>query len=193
MVKIYDALMAPLENRWLAKHRALLMAYADGNVLEIGFGTGANLNHYNPEKIKSLTVLDVDQHKSISDSTSFKITYVTGRAENLPFKDESFDTVVETLVFCSVSDLDASVLEVLRVLKPGGKFIFMDHVLPEQNLLAAVFKGVNVVWPHIAQGCNLTREPHLVIEKCKLDSMESGTFANGVFRYGVVEKPSGGR
>lgn len=188
MDKVYDAFMAPLENRWLTKRRAILMAYADGNVLEIGFGTGANLSHYLPEKINLLTVLDVDQHTTVRDSTSLEITHVTGRAEKLPFEDGSFDTVVETLVLCSVSNLEKSVSEIHRVLKPGGKFIFMDHVLPEQNLLATVFKGLNVVWPHIAQGCNLTREPHRVIERQGFSLMDSGDFAKGVFRYGVAEK-----
>lgn len=191
-MEIYDVLMAPLENRWLAKHRGLLMAHAAGNVLEVGFGTGVNLKHYDPLKVKSLTALDVDSHKAIGDTAGFNITYVTGQAEALPFDDESFDTVVETLVFCSVSNLEASISEVLRVLKPGGKFIYMDHVLPEHSLLAGIFKGLNLVWPHIACGCNLTREPHRLIEQCRLDSKESGAFANGVFRYGVVEKPSGG-
>ena len=185
----YDALMAPLEKRWLTKYRALLMAYANGDVLEIGFGTGANLNYYLPEKIKSLVALDVDQQKLIRDSANIEVNYVAGSAEKMPFEDNCFDTVVETLVFCSVSDLEASVSEVLRVLKPGGKFIFMDHVLPEENLLATLFKGANIVWHHIAHGCSLTREPHRVIEKYDLVVIDSGTFANGIFRYGVIEKP----
>lgn len=193
MTKFYDSIMAPFEARWLGKRRELLMAYAAGNVLEIGFGTGANLKYFNPEKINTLTALDVDQQKATRHSASFKFTYVTGHSENLPFEDESFDTVVETLVFCSVSDLAASVSEVMRVLKPGGRFIFMDHVLPKNKLLAAVFKRINIVWPHIAHGCQLTRESHLEIGKYKLEVMTSGTFAKEIFRYGVVEKPLDGQ
>lgn len=188
MERLYDFLMSPLERRWLAKHRTQLMAIAEGNVLEIGFGTGANLNHYVPRKINSLTVLDLEPQKSNRDQTDFKFSFVTGKAEKLPFEDNSFDTVVETLVFCSVSDLEATVSEVIRVLKPGGKFIFMDHVLPDQKVMATVFKGINILWPHIAHGCNLIREPHLAIEKHRLTMIESGTFGKGIFRYGVVQK-----
>lgn len=193
MTKFYDSIMAPFETRWLGKRRALLMAYATGNVLEIGFGTGANLKYFNPERIISLTALDLDHHESINHSAEYKFTFVTGQSEHLPFENESFDTVVETLVFCSVSDLAASVSEVMRVLKPGGRFIFMDHVLPENKRLATLFKRVNVVWPHMAHGCNLTRESHLEIEKYKLKVMTSGTFAKGIFKYGVVEKPLDGQ
>ncbi len=191
MDKLYDAFMSPLERHWLREHRTRLMAEAQGNVLEIGFGTGANLKYYVSEKMESLTALDVVPSTNTGHSTSYAVNHVTGQAEKLPFEDAYFDTVVETLVFCSVHDLEASVAEVLRVLKPGGRFIFMDHVLPEQRLLGSLFKGINRFWPHIAQGCNLDRKPHRVIESKGFIMKDSGFFAKGIFRYGVAKKPIG--
>lgn len=193
MDTLYDAFMSPLEKRWLREHRSRLVGEAQGSVLEIGFGTGANMKYYVPEKILSLTALDLAPSTRTLDRTDFAINYVTGQAEKLPFEDACFDTVVETLVLCSVSDLKAAVAEIFRVLKFGGRFVFMDHVLPEQKGLRFLFNRANGVWPHIAQGCNLNREPHRVIESVGFMMRDSGSFAKGVFRYGVAEKPFGGQ
>lgn len=190
MNRLYDILMAPLENRWLAEKRSRLIAHASGRVLEIGFGTGANLKYYRPETIVSLTALDRDLPKTSLETGSFPVIPVKGCAEKLPFPDGTFDTVVETLVLCSVSDVSVSLSEIFRVLKPGGQLIFMDHVLPEKSVLAALFKGINVVWPHLAHGCSLTRSPHLSMVSHGFLIRESGSFADKIFRYGIAEKPS---
>lgn len=186
MSNIYDTLMSPLENKWLSDHRKRIMPHAQGQVLEIGFGTGANLKYYDPPSIQSLTALDLK--RGSGPDGPFPIHYVQGQAEDLPFEDNRFDTVVETLVLCSVMDLDKTISEIFRVLKPGGKFIFLDHVLPESPFMAKAFKGVNGLWKHLAGGCNLTRQPHLIIERQDVQFLESGTSANDIFRYGVVIK-----
>ncbi len=188
MDKLYDTFMAPLEKRWLTKLRFQLIAQASGQVLEIGFGTGANLRHYDQNSVRSLTTLDPEVQKTIPKPSGIEFRMVAGHAEKLPFDDGSFDTVVETLVLCSVSDIRTCLMEVRRVLRPGGRFIFLDHVLPENKALSVVFQGINVIWPHLVHGCNLNRRPHLLIEACGFSILESGTCANAVFRYGVAEK-----
>lgn len=189
MTKLYDLFMAPLENRWLAEKRAQLIPLAKGDVLEIGFGTGANLKFYDPHAAVSLTALDPDGPSTLQkDSGAFRLHRIGGHAEALPFQDGTFDTVVETLVLCSVSDLNAALSEIHRVLKPGGQLIFMDHVLPEKASWAALFRGLNHVWPHIAGGCSLTRSPHLLIESHGFTLLSSGHFAHSIFRYGVAQK-----
>lgn len=188
MDNIYDRLMKPLESKWLNEYRKLIMPYAHGNVLEVGFGTGVNLKHYDFSSIQSFTALDLDSKKELTPKTNYPITYINGEVENLPFEDNSFDTIVETLVLCSVKDMNKAISEIFRVLKPGGTFIFIDHVLPEKPLMANAFKGVNFIWNHFTGGCNLTRQPHLILDKYNLNFIEKGSFANNIFRYGVVSK-----
>lgn len=187
-MNIYDIFMSPLEKRVLAKIRKNIIPRAFGNVLEIGYGTGVNFQYYNPVSIKSISALDIQSTFSVKTKAKLPIGFFEGRAENLPFLDGSFDTVVETLVFCSVENLDTVINEVLRVLKPGGIFIFIDHVLPEKKILASLFKITNTVWPKIAGGCNLTREPHKLIEDAGFVIEQSGRSCHNVFRWGVGRK-----
>jgi len=187
-VNIYDMFMAPLEKRVLAGIRVKIIPRAFGNVLEIGYGTGANFPYYKASSVKKLYALDMKVSNSHKIKTVIPVQFYQGRAENLPFPDETFDTIVETLVFCSVEDLTKSVREVLRVLKPGGIFIYIDHVLPEEKSLASLFKAVNIFWPRIAGGCSLTRETHKIIEASGLIPEETGRSGANIFRWGIGRK-----
>lgn len=187
-MNIYDIFMVPLEKRDLARIRKNIIPMAFGNVLEIGYGTGVNFQYYNPALIKSISALDMHSTSSVKTKATLPLEFFEGRAENLPFTGESFDTVVETLVFCSVENLDTAINEVLRVLKPGGIFIFIDHVLPEKKCLASLFKVTNIVWPKIAGGCNLTREPHKLIKTAGFTIEQPGSSSHDVFRWGVGRK-----
>lgn len=188
MTTFYDLFMAPLEKRWLTDIRKSIMPSASGKVLEIGFGTGVNLQYLNCDQIDSITALDLEFRKTDAKCSEDNITFVKGEAEQLPFPDDSFDTVIETLVLCSVTDMEKALSEIMRVLKPQGSFIYIDHVLPDNPSLAKLFKGINLFWPHIASGCNVTRTPHLSIDHHKIDHTISGHKANTVFRYGIVTK-----
>ncbi len=188
-MNIYDIFMLPLEKRILARIRKNIISKAYGAVLEMGYGTGVNFKYYNPVQIESISALDVQSSYSAKMTKSnFPLEFFEGRAEKLPFPDESFDTVVETLVFCSVEDLSCAIREVIRVLKPEGIFIFIDHVLPEKKSLASLFRLTNTVWPRIAGGCNLTREPHKLIEAAGIIIEQSGSSGIGVFRWGIGRK-----
>lgn len=185
MTTFYDIFMAPLEKRWLTDIRKSIIPSASGKVLEIGFGTGVNLQYLNCDQIESITALDLEFRKTCAEDN---ITFVKGQAELLPFPDESFDTVIETLVLCSVTDMEKALSEIMRVLKPQGSFIYIDHVLPDDQSLAKIFKGINLFWPHIASGCNVTRTPHLSLDHHEIDHVISGHKANTIFRYGIVTK-----
>lgn len=187
-MNIYNIFMSPLEKRVLARIRKNIIPMAYGNVLEIGYGTGVNFQYYNPVLIKSISALDIQSTSSVKTKTKLPLEIFEGRAENLPFADKSFDTVIETLVFCSVENLDTTISEVLRVLKPGGIFVFIDHVLPEKKSLASLFKVINTVWPKITGGCNLTREPHKLIEAAGLVMEQSNRSGHGIFRWGIGRK-----
>jgi ubiquinone/menaquinone biosynthesis C-methylase UbiE len=117
-----------------------LLADAGGAVLEIGGGTGANLAHYDGQ-IESLVVTEPDpamlrrlQRKAREQAPLAKI--LRAPAEDLPFEDATFDTVVSTLVLCGVDDQERSVREIHRVLKPGGSLLFIEHVRADDASVA---------------------------------------------------------
>lgn len=185
-MNFYDLMMYPLEKNMLREKRALLASEISGQVLEIGYGTGANKPFYDFEKIEHLTALDI---KPVQNSENHdQITFKEGIAEQMPFEDASFDVVIETLVLCSVEHLDKTLNEISRVLKKGGKFIFMDHVLPENPTAAKVFEIVNPGWSRIAHGCQLIRSPHVGLDKYGMKIIRVGKFGSTIFSYGIAEK-----
>jgi ubiquinone/menaquinone biosynthesis C-methylase UbiE len=136
----YDRFVAGSEEAGMRAHREALLADASGRVLEIGGGTGANLAHYGPA-VQALTVTEpeepmmrrLERHMHDSDVTG---ELVLAPAEALPFEDDSFDVAVSTLVLCTVEDQAAALGELHRVLRPGGRLLFMEHVRAAQPGLA---------------------------------------------------------
>lgn len=190
-LNIYDILMSPLEKYILNSIRKKLIPNTYGKVLEIGAGTGVNLKYYNTKKLSNLILLDKHINKNIFKKISFKLNIVQGTATEMPFADNTFDTIVETLVLCSVDNVALTLKEIKRVLKPSGSFIFVEHVLPESQPLCTLFKTLNPYWIHLAHGCNLTRKSHQSIEKAGFSIIElnSKGFAK-VFRFGIAKKNS---
>jgi ubiquinone/menaquinone biosynthesis C-methylase UbiE len=128
----YDRFSKKSEEAGLAEMRSSLLAGASGDVLEIGGGTGANLGYYGAA-VKSLTVTEPEppmlrrlQRKAHEQNS--QATVLRAPAEDLPFEDATFDTVVSTLVLCGVDDQPRAVRELRRVLRPGGRLIFIEHV-----------------------------------------------------------------
>jgi ubiquinone/menaquinone biosynthesis C-methylase UbiE len=128
----YDHQLKKTELAGLGDLRQGLLAQASGTVLEIGGGTGANLPYYGPQ-VTSLTVTEPEPamlrrlEKRVSEKAP-ATKVVRAAAEQLPFEDDSSDTVVSTLVLCGVSDQTQALAEIRRVLKPGGRLIFIEHV-----------------------------------------------------------------
>lgn len=128
----YDGFMAGGEKAGLAVTRSKLLADATGDVLEVGAGTGLNLSPY-PTSVRPLTLTEPDLAMLRRLERSIAAADRPGRvlrapAEDLPFDDATFDTVVSTLVLCGVDDQPRTVREIRRVLKPGGRFLFIEHV-----------------------------------------------------------------
>ena len=156
----YDRMMGRAEKAGLGELRQNVIADAGGDVLEIGAGTGANLRLYGPA-VKSLTVTEPEppmlrrlEHKVAEQSPATKV--LRAPAEDLPFNDDSFDTVVSTLVLCGVDDQPRALREARRVLRPGGRLIFLEHVRSEDDGLARWqdrFNGVN----RFMVGCECNR------------------------------------
>jgi len=144
---MYDHQVAKMEREGLGELRRRNVGGATGRVLEIGAGTGANLAHYGPN-VTSLTLTDPEQPmlKRLEPrvrAAAPQATVLRAPAEDLPFDDDSFDTVVSTLVLCGVSDQARSLREVRRVLRPGGKLIFVEHVRSDEPKLARLQDRMN--------------------------------------------------
>jgi ubiquinone/menaquinone biosynthesis C-methylase UbiE len=136
----YDRMSRKSEDAGLRDLRHALLAEASGSVLEIGAGTGTNLAHYNGT-VESLFLTEPDssmlrrlQRKARDEAPLAKI--LRAPAEDLPFEDDSFDTVISTLVLCGVDDQARSLREIRRVLKPSGRLLFLEHVRSDDPGLA---------------------------------------------------------
>jgi SAM-dependent methyltransferase len=178
----YDLLNAGVENR-VIPYRRLTAGLANGKILEIGGGTGANLEFYPPGA--DLTFVEPNPHmtrrlKRNAAKQGKLITVVPGFGESLPFEDASFDTVVTTLVLCMVSDVEKVVSEVRRVLKPGGRFLFYEHVVSAHKGIRTWQGLLNPIWKFATTGCNLNRDLSGEIERAGFSNVDFRRFSLSV-------------
>jgi len=158
---VYDRMTASVEAAGLRARREQLLASAKGRVLEIGAGTGANLPFY-PEGVEAITAAEPESPMARKLARRIRelrrpVEIVEASAEQLPFADAQFDTVVSTLVLCTVRDLARALSELRRVLKPGGCLLFIEHVRSEEARLAAWQDRLNGFNRIVAHGCNCNR------------------------------------
>lgn len=157
---LYDLVLLPVEKFHLSKIRENLLSYARGKTLEIGAGTGLNFPHYPTDT--QITAIDNDQSMLSASAAKNQRGHVkveVGDAQNLPYPDNEFDTVVATLVFCSIPDPDRALSEVYRVLKPGGSFLLLEHVRKNTPITGKLLDTLTPAWKLIAGGCHLNRDP----------------------------------
>ena len=178
----YDLLNSGVENR-VIPYRRLTAGLADGKVLEIGGGTGANLEFYPPGA--DLTFVEPNPHMAQrlqrnAEHRAMSVKIVPGFGENLPFEDATFDTVVTTLVLCMVSDVAQVVAEVRRVLKPGGRFLFYEHVVSAHKQIRAWQGLLNPFWKMATTGCNLNRDLSGEIQNAGFSNVEFRRFSLSV-------------
>jgi ubiquinone/menaquinone biosynthesis C-methylase UbiE len=180
---IYDAVMWPVERLWLRPLRQRLVSTARGRVLEIGIGTGANLLYY-PAEIE-LTSIDPNENflkraRHRATTLGRPITLLVGHAEELPFADRSFDTVIASFVFCTVADPVRALCEVRRVLKPGGQFRLLEHVRVHNPVGAKVQDLLTPLWKHIANGCHLNRDTLSLVQSNGFRTESVREYLNGL-------------
>lgn len=157
------------------RKRALL-GNLHGQVLEIGPGTGPNLTYYPSD----VSWLGIEPNPAMwpylqkeAQKLGRPIQLRTGQAERLEAEDNSMDAVVATLVLCSVPDPRKALQEVLRVLKPGGRFVFVEHVAAPANTGLRRWQGfIKPVWQWAADGCQPDRETWTVIEQAGFAQVE---------------------
>lgn len=143
--------------------REKVIPLASGLVLEVGIGSGMNLPFYDNSRVEHLSAIDPmeklwDRRKTDIFSLGFEVVYIKGSAEQLPFDDETFNTVVSTSTLCSIKNIQKALIEMFRVLKPDGRLLFAEHGLAPDHSLARRQNLLNPVWKRIGGGCNLNRD-----------------------------------
>lgn len=165
---LYDRSLAATEEADLSRRRQTLVGSARGDVLEIGAGTGLNLAHY-PEQLTSLTLSEPSPAMSAKLRERARILgrpveIIEGGAEALPFEDASFDTVVCTLVLCTVDDPVATIAELWRVLRPGGALLLIEHVRSDDPARARWQDRLEAPWRIFGNGCRCNRDTAAALE-----------------------------
>lgn len=168
---IYDGMMSKMEKAGLREWRRDLLGGLGGDVLEVGAGTGANLEAY-PAAVTKLVLAEPDRfmRRRLERAAAKRPGAAVSDAslDGLDFPDASFDAVVCTLVLCSVSDPARALAEVRRVLRPGGRFIFLEHVAAAPGGRLKWQRRFEPLWRRIFNGCHLTRDTAATIEAAGL-------------------------
>ncbi|ARF16456.1 class I SAM-dependent methyltransferase [Sporosarcina ureae] len=181
---IYDIAMKPLEASRFKKVRTELVRNAQGEVLEIGSGTGINFPYY--RQAKHVTAIEPNPEMSRKATRRGRnahvpITLYEAKAESLLFADHTFDTVISTLVFCTIPNPRLALKEIQRVSKPGATIIFFEHVKMKQPTLAKAQEIVNPLWEKVCDGCQLNRDTLSMILDSGLYVEELESLYGGLF------------
>jgi ubiquinone/menaquinone biosynthesis C-methylase UbiE len=152
-----------------AQYRQEVLSEVSGEILEIGFGTGLNLPHY-PASIEKLITVDPNPGmnriaKKRIEASPITVDCKILSGENLPFTNNSFDSVVSTWTLCSIPKVEQAIQEVYRVLNPNGKFFFIEHGLSKEPDIQVWQNRLTPIQKAIADGCHLNRNIRQIIEK----------------------------
>ena len=174
MAALYDPVLHFSERIAFSQWRAEVLAGAHGRVLEIGAGTGLNLPHY-PPAVDELVLVEPDPHmrKRLTRRASRcrrRLMIVDAGAVPLPFGDGEFDAVVSTLVLCTVPDVPEALREVRRVLRTGGRFLFLEHVGGAEGSRRLRWqRRLEPSWRRLAGDCHLSRHTLQTISAAGFD------------------------
>jgi SAM-dependent methyltransferase len=178
---LYNPFLWSGEKLGMARLRRELLAEAHGAVLEIGAGTGLNLRHY-PADLDELVLVEpgarMGGHIDLDRAPAgVSVRLEQAPAEYLHFEDGTFDTVVSTLVLCTVGDPERAVREVARVLRPGGRLLFLEHVRADGRWRQALQRRSVRPWAAFADGCQCDRPTLATIEaQMRIASIERGSW-----------------
>lgn len=157
--RIYDRALAESEEAGMRERRRALLARARGRTVELGAGTGLNFAHY-PEAVGELILTEPfpPMAKRLRERARTNATVIEAPADRLPLPDASADTVVSTLVLCTVDDVPATLAEIARVLRPGGRLLFAEHVRSDDPKLARWQDRLEGPWKFVGHGCRCNRD-----------------------------------
>ncbi|MCB1027714.1 MAG: class I SAM-dependent methyltransferase [Microthrixaceae bacterium] len=178
-----DRVLPPIIDRMLSvgdvkKHRSHVVPGASGTVVELGFGTGTNLEFYDADRVTE--VLAVEPASGARNRAAARISdfarpvrWVALDGESVPLEDDSADTVVAAFTLCTIPDVGAALAEARRVLKPGGQLRYLEHGLHADPKVAAWQRRIEPVWKVLAGGCHLTRNADELVREAGFDLVES--------------------
>jgi ubiquinone/menaquinone biosynthesis C-methylase UbiE len=180
----YDTFMGPLEKRSFKKIRINLLSKASGKVLELGSGTGINFPLYH--SLESVTAIEpsaymIERSLQKKQKSLIPIEIVHASAEKLPFPDNTFDTVIGTLVFCTIPNVEKAIEEMKRVCKPEGRILLFEHVRMENSILAHLQDWLTPFWKKICDGCCLNRNTVQVLKENGLEILQLETYFKDLF------------
>lgn len=178
---LYDMLMSVMDGTGFSRWRRRLVSGARPRTLEVGCGTGRNLPLYPSGNDIVATDLDFEALRRARKRAP-GIPMVAARAEALPFRDGSFDTVVSGLVFCSVQDPDRGLGEIRRVLASGGRLRMIEHVRHAHPLLGRMQDGIQPAWTWITGGCHPNRDTETTVERAGFIIETEDRVSSGVMR-----------
>lgn len=158
-----------MRNRQLRPYRERVISTAEGRVLEVGIGSGLNLALY-PRQVSAIVGLEpahrlIGMTRQAAERAGLKVPLIEGSAESIPLESSSIDTVVTTWTLCTVRDPVSALIEMRRVLRPGGQLLFVEHGLAPEAKIRRWQHGLDPVWKRIAGGCHLDRPIRELIEK----------------------------
>ncbi|HEV2057903.1 MAG TPA: class I SAM-dependent methyltransferase [Solirubrobacteraceae bacterium] len=164
----YGVLARRAERGEVGKRRRALLAHASGRVLDLGVGSGESFKHL-PAAVSELVAIDPDplmlrQARRRLDEASVPVRLLRGEGEQLPFDDATFDSAIVVLVLCTVDDPAATVAELHRVVRPGGRLLMMEHVRAADDTLARWQDRLQRPWSWLNGGCHPNRATLEVIE-----------------------------
>jgi ubiquinone/menaquinone biosynthesis C-methylase UbiE len=165
---IYDRGLKATEEAGLRQMRRETLAQASGRTLDVGAGTGVNADLF-PAAVSELVLVEPDPHmlKKLREKLGGRgegVAAIQAPAERLPFAEDSADTIVFTLVLCTVPDPRAALSEAARVLRPGGRLLFIEHVRSREPGLADWQDRLERPWRFLADGCHCNRDTVATIE-----------------------------
>jgi ubiquinone/menaquinone biosynthesis C-methylase UbiE len=185
-VGFYSQVIVPLlcdfglDRPSVAKYRRELLTHANGNILEIGFGTGLNLPHY-PRQVHKITTVDpnVGMYRRAQrriKQAGIEVDQQVLSSELLPYADNHFDCIVSTFTLCSIPKVNQALAEVYRVLKPGGKFLFFEHGLSPEPNVRKWQRRLNWLQMRLGDGCHLDRNMKELVAAQPFSSVEVREF-----------------
>jgi ubiquinone/menaquinone biosynthesis C-methylase UbiE len=153
----------------LSEYRQELLQDVSGEILEIGFGTGLNLPYY-PDRVNNITTIDPNPGmqrlaRSRIEKSQITVDYKVLNGESIPMADASFDSVVCTWTLCSIPLVDRAIAEIYRVLKPKGKFFFIEHGLSQDSQIQVWQNRLTPIQKVIADGCHLNRQIDAIVKR----------------------------
>lgn len=186
-----------------SRMRQRMVPLATGVVVEIGFGSGLNLPHYDAGKVTRVLGVDPDAAmlalaRRRQEGLPFALECLQARGEDLPLGDGCADTAVVAYALCTIPEPRAALAEVRRILKPGGRLVFLEHGQAEPRWHRSLQDRLNGIWGALAGGCNLNRDPVGLVRDAGFELREArqerfplGFWLLGSHCAGVALKPSG--